>query len=88
MATLCIKPTLHGSIGIIEDVVVDELMRGEHIGECLLIRLIDYARNVAKLDELVLTSKPQRIAANTLYQKLNFKQYEPTTNHYRLRLLL
>jgi ribosomal protein S18 acetylase RimI-like enzyme len=87
MATLCIVSTLHGSIGFVEDVIVEELMRGERIGEGLMIRLIEYARNTAELDQLVLTSRPERIAANKLYQKLGFKQYEPTpTNHYRLTL--
>ncbi len=87
MATLCIVPTLHGTIGFVEDVVVDSCMRGEHIGEGLLIRLIEYARDSAEVNQLELTSKPERTAANALYQKLGFEQYEPApTNHYRLTL--
>lgn len=65
----------------IEDVVVDRAIRGKGIGEALVKYAIGYSMQlgVMKID---LTSNPNRIAANKLYQKLNFEKRE--TNVYRL----
>jgi ribosomal protein S18 acetylase RimI-like enzyme len=67
----------------IEDVVVDEAVRGQGTGEALVregIRLAEEAGAKA----VNLTSRPDRAAANRLYQRLGF---EPrTTNVYRLEL--
>lgn len=81
MATLCVSLTLTGNIGLVEDVVVDVSLRGQHVGEGLMERLIRYAKE-SRVDRLELTSKPERIAANKLYQKLGFKLRE--TNNYTL----
>jgi ribosomal protein S18 acetylase RimI-like enzyme len=83
MATLCAiyKPT--GRSGVIEDVVVDVSLRGQHVGERLVMILIKRAAAMS-LNRLELTSKPERIAANKLYQKLGFKLRE--TNCYTLTL--
>jgi ribosomal protein S18 acetylase RimI-like enzyme len=64
----------------IEDVVVDEAARGLGIGELLNLAAIDrtFAMGARTLD---LTSRPSRVAANKLYQKLGFKARE--TNVYR-----
>jgi ribosomal protein S18 acetylase RimI-like enzyme len=64
----------------IEDVVVDEAARGLGIGELLNRAAIDrtFASGARTLD---LTSRPSRVAANKLYQKLGFKARE--TNVYR-----
>jgi ribosomal protein S18 acetylase RimI-like enzyme len=64
----------------IEDVVVDEAARGLGIGELLNKAAIDltFAKGARTLD---LTSRPSRVAANKLYQKLGFKARE--TNVYR-----
>ena len=85
MATLCVAPTLHGTIGFIEDVVVDESLRGQHVGEGLMRRLIRLAKN-SEVSRIELTSKPKRVAANRLYQKLGFQLRPNDTNHYTLPL--
>jgi len=67
----------------IEDVVVDENMRGKGIAKQLTQHAIDFAssRGVSQID---LTSSPTRIAANKLYQKLGFEKRD--TNAYRIKL--
>lgn len=65
----------------IEDVVVDETCRGQHLGEALVERAVDFARSIG-FDTLMLTSRPARVAANRLYQKIGFEQ--KPTNVYRL----
>lgn len=67
----------------IEDVVIDQSVRGKGIGKALIEQAIVYAKQsgASKLD---LTSSPERVAANKLYQKLNFEKRE--TNVYRLML--
>lgn len=64
----------------IEDVVVNQTARGKGVGKALTQFAIDYAigKGVTKID---LTSVPERVAANKLYQKLGFKKR--TTNVYR-----
>lgn len=64
----------------IEDVVVDEAARGRGVGEVLNRAAIDlaYGRGAKTID---LTSRPSRVAANRLYQKLGFE--ERNTNVYR-----
>jgi ribosomal protein S18 acetylase RimI-like enzyme len=67
----------------IEEVVVDEAARGQGTGEALVregIRLAD----AAGARSVNLTSRPDRAAANRLYQRLGFEQRE--TNVYRLEL--
>lgn len=67
----------------IEDVVVDELFRGQNLGEAL----IQYAIQIAKSKgarQIDLTSRPSRLAANHLYKKLGFESRE--TNVYRLKI--
>jgi ribosomal protein S18 acetylase RimI-like enzyme len=64
----------------IEDVVVDEAVRGRGVGEALNKAAIKatFDSGARTLD---LTSRPSRVAANRLYQKLGFKARE--TNVYR-----
>jgi ribosomal protein S18 acetylase RimI-like enzyme len=67
----------------IEDVVVDEPARGRGIGEALTgeaIRLAA-AEGARTVD---LTSRPEREAANHMYEKLGFRRRE--TNVYRYEL--
>ena len=63
----------------IEDVVVDEAMRGKGIGEGLVRYALNMARD-AGADGVALTSNPKREAANRLYQRLGFKPW--VTNLY------
>lgn len=67
----------------VEDVVADSSVRGKGVGEAMLRYAAKYAANmgVSKLD---LTSKPSRIAANSLYRKIGFELRE--TNVYRLEI--
>lgn len=72
-----------GTRGWIEDVVVDESMRGHGIGEALTRSALAKARelNIRTVD---LTSRPSREAANRLYQRVGFQLR--TTNLYRYTL--
>jgi len=67
----------------IEDVVVDETVRGRGIGEALNREAIDRAR-AAGATTVDLTSRSSREAANRLYQRLGFEKR--ATNVYRLAL--
>ncbi len=80
MATLCPIDKLTGMSGIIEDVVVDISLRGQHVGEGLVTRLMQFAKDVG-MYQLELTSRHERIVANKLYQKLGFQIR--ATNCYR-----
>lgn len=82
-ATLIALRTLSGYDGEIDDVVVDENYRGQGIGEKLMKTLIEQAQNLG-LRHIELSSRPARIAANKLYQKMGFEPKE--TNVYRLKL--
>lgn len=68
---------------IIEDVVVDEKYRGRGIGSALVKYALDQAKkeNVKYVD---LTSRPERVEANRLYDRLGFEKRE--TNVYRINL--
>lgn len=81
--TLASYPIPTGLRMWIEDVVVDEASHGQKIGEQLVLFAIDQARKRGGRI-LDLTSRPNRIAANKLYQKLGFELRE--TNPYRLKL--
>ena len=81
--TLVVFRTLTGVRAWIEDVVVDEVARGQGAGEELVreaIRLADES-GARTLD---LTSRPSREAANALYEKVGFHARE--TNVYRYDL--
>jgi ribosomal protein S18 acetylase RimI-like enzyme len=79
--TLVFNTIPTGKKAWIEDVVVDNKARGKGAGEKLVHYAIGYAKKngVAKID---LTSSPERVAANKLYQKIGFELR--TTNVYRL----
>lgn len=75
------------TIAYIDDVVVDPdpAYRRRGIGEKILLRLIDIAKdNDAECIDL--TSKPKRIEANNLYLKHGFVKRNDETNIYRLKL--
>ncbi|MDB2462817.1 GNAT family N-acetyltransferase [Algibacter sp.] len=65
----------------IEDVVVDYDARGKGVGKALTEHAIAYTFN-KNIKSINLTSSPERVAANKLYQKLGFVKRE--TNVYRL----
>lgn len=67
----------------IEDVVVDEAARGRGVGEALTREAIRLAGS-AGARTVDLTSRPEREAANRLYEKLGFRRRQ--TNIYRYEL--
>jgi ribosomal protein S18 acetylase RimI-like enzyme len=64
----------------IEDVIVDSNTRGLGVGAALCQTAIWYATDLGAVS-IDLTSRPSRVAANRLYQKLGFQRRE--TNVYR-----
>lgn len=82
-ATLCLFHSPTGRKASIEDVVVSSIHRGKHLGRFIMSHLLKEAECLAPI-ELHLTSKPKRVAANTLYQSLGFIRKE--TNFYHLDL--
>lgn len=67
----------------IEDVVVDETVRGRRVGEMLSEAALDRARQLgARSTDL--TSRPSREAANRLYARMGFQQRESNVYRYTL----
>ena len=64
----------------IEDVVVDQIARGQGIGEALTQAALDKARELG-VKTVDLTSRPSREAANRLYVRVGFQPRQ--TNLYR-----
>lgn len=81
MLTVGIYKSPTGVKAWIEDVVVDDLYRGQGLGKLLVEHAISFAKSLGA-DSLMLTSNSARVAANNLYQSLNFTQKE--TNVYRM----
>lgn len=69
----------------IEDVVVDEAMRGRSLGRRLVERAVEYARTLGP-GTLMLTSRPSREAANALYRSCGFTFKE--TNNYTMKITM
>ena len=80
LATLVIYYVPTGVRGYIEDMVVDERMRGKHIGQALTRACLEQAE-LAGTPQVMLTSNPGREAANKLYQRMGFELRK--TNVYR-----
>jgi ribosomal protein S18 acetylase RimI-like enzyme len=81
MATLVTFPLLSGLRGHVEDVVVDESMRGHGIARQLLqtITALASERGLRTLD---LTSRPSRESALRLYESVGFKPRDTNTLRY------
>jgi ribosomal protein S18 acetylase RimI-like enzyme len=86
VGTLCLNiyrvPT--GVRSIVEDVVVDESARSQGVGEALMRRAMDLARE-AGASGVSLTSRPDREAANLLYQSMGFELRKTNAYHYKLK---
>lgn len=81
MLTLVVFPIPSGIRAWIEDVVVDERLRGHGIGAALTDEAVRVAHhNGARTVDL--TSRPSRVAANRLYQRLGFHQRESTVYRF------
>jgi ribosomal protein S18 acetylase RimI-like enzyme len=81
-ATLYLMPKIGKLVSHLEDVVVSSVYRGQGLGEKLVQKTIDIAKELGVVS-IALTSRPERVAANKLYQKLGFIRKE--TNPYTLR---
>ncbi|HEX2994083.1 MAG TPA: GNAT family N-acetyltransferase [Anaerolineales bacterium] len=73
-----------GLRSIIEDVIVDQNLRRRGIGEALMRRAIELARD-AGAEGVSLTSNPSREAANLLYQAMGFELRKTNPYFYRLK---
>lgn len=82
MALLFIHSRVGERSGHVEDVVVDEAYRGQGIGTKLMRKIIDLGKETG-LRHIELTARPEREAANHIYEKLGF--VKRTTNVRRLR---
>jgi ribosomal protein S18 acetylase RimI-like enzyme len=80
--TLAVYRVPTGVRSIIEDVIVDNAARGQGIGEALMRRAIELAREKGA-QNISLTSNPLREAANRLYPRVGFKKRE--TNAYQMK---
>ena len=83
MLTVGMYASPTGTKAWIEDVVVDESLRGSGLGRRLVNRAIDYCREEG-IDTVYLTSNSKRVAANALYQSVGFVRKE--TNMYKMDL--
>ena len=81
--TLAVYRVPTGIRSVIEDVIVDSSVRGEGIGETLMRRAIELARE-KDANNISLTSNPIREAANKLYLRVGFTKRE--TNAYQIKL--
>ena len=81
--TLAVYRVPTGVRSIIEDVIVDNSARGQGIGEALMKRAIEVAREKGA-NNISLTSNPMRESANRLYMRVGFKKRE--TNAYQIKL--
>jgi ribosomal protein S18 acetylase RimI-like enzyme len=81
--TLTVYRVPTGVRSIIEDVIVDNSARGGGVGEALMKRAVEIARERGA-SNISLTCNPMREAANKLYQRMGFKKRE--TNAYQIKL--
>jgi ribosomal protein S18 acetylase RimI-like enzyme len=80
--TLVMCPLLTGVRARVEDVVVDEAARGHGVAGRLIGEALRMARE-GGARTVDLTSRPDRVAANRLYERLGFEARESTV--YRVR---
>lgn len=73
-----------GVRSIVEDMIVDENMRRRGIGEALVQKAIELARG-AGAGNVSLSSNPQRVAANQLYQAMGFELRKTNPYIYKLK---
>lgn len=83
MLTLSAFPRVFGWTAWIEGVVTEEAVRGRGIGRALMEKAISIARSEG-FATINLSSRPEREAANALYESLGFEIVP--TNYRRLKL--
>jgi len=80
MLTLVVFRIPTGVRALIEDVVVSEEARGRGVGAALVDEALGLARQ-SGARTVDLTSRPTRVAANRLYERMGFERRE--TNCWR-----
>ena len=80
--TLVVYRVPTGIRSIFEDVIVDISARGQGVGEALMKRGIEVAREKGA-SNISLTSNPMREAANRLYLRMGFKKRETNAYQYK-----
>lgn len=83
MASLHYMETLAKKSAWVEDVVVHPTHQGKGLGRKIMKHVVEEAKKKG-VKHIDLTSNPKRIAANKLYQKLDFEPRK--TNIYRLKV--
>jgi ribosomal protein S18 acetylase RimI-like enzyme len=83
MLTLVIFRTPTGLRARIEDVVVDRAARGKGIGAALSSKALALATELG-VRTVDLTSRPDRRAANRMYQRLGFEVRQSNTYRYAI----
>ena len=81
MLTLVMFRIPTGLRAIIEDVVTDDAARGQGVGTALTNEAIRIAQ-AAGVRTIDLTSRPSRVAAGRLYEKLGFKMRDTRVYRY------
>jgi len=81
--TLAMFPIPTGVRAWIEDVVVDESVRGRRVGEVLTLAAVQLAQD-AGARTVDLTSRPSREAAGRLYERLGFELRESRLYRYKM----
>ena len=81
MLTLLIYRVPSGVRAHLEDIVVEEAIRGQGIGEALVRHALSVARE-AGANGVALTTNPSREAANRLYQRVGFNRWKTNVYFY------
>ncbi len=81
-ANLTVYRVPTGIRAIIEDVVVDQSVRGQGIGEALVSRLLQISQ-AKGAKGVSLTSNPRREAANRLYQRMGFSKRDTNAYYFK-----
>lgn len=85
MCTVAVYSSPTGQKAWLEDVVVDSAFRGKGFGRRLVQHAVDFAAGIGGC-KLMLTSRPERVAANMMYAAMGFGQRR--TNVYAMKLAL
>ena len=83
MASLYLIPKIGSKTSLLEDVIVDSKYRGQGLGEKLVRAVVDEAKKRG-LKSISLSSRPVRVAAHKLYEKVGFQKKE--TDVFKLTL--
>lgn len=81
--TLVLFPLASGLRGRIEDVVVDDAARGQGVASALIRYALQIAAD-AGARTVDLTSRPDRVAANRLYERLGFQARQSTVYRFEV----